>query len=304
MVGLTGLGRRYPHQLSGGQQQRVALARALATDPEIVLLDEPFSSLDASLRASVRAEVHDVLRQTGATSILVTHDQDEALSMADQVAVLRHGVIAQLGTPADIYQRPLDPALARFLGESNVLHAAVGAAASGPAGSLAADTPSASCRSRAGQNRRRRPGERVVGPRDDPARTAHPRRRGQGSGGGDNRELRVLRPRRGGPRPARGRPVARAGGPGHGGLAHEHRVQGGPERGGLRGGLAHPGTRHGSAGDGHEHGTGTSTATAPTPTALGGGTSPRIRETRLGNYSAVVRRPIPSPPEWCKWEVE
>ncbi len=141
MVGLTGLGRRYPHQLSGGQQQRVALARALATDPEIVLLDEPFSSLDASLRASVRGEVHDVLRQTGATSILVTHDQDEALSMADQVAVLRHGVIAQLGTPADIYQRPLDPALARFLGESNVLHAAVGAAASGPAGSMAADTP-------------------------------------------------------------------------------------------------------------------------------------------------------------------
>ncbi len=141
MVGLTGLGRRYPHQLSGGQQQRVALARALATDPEIVLLDEPFSSLDASLRASVRAEVHDVLRQTGTTSILVTHDQDEALSMADQVAVLRHGVIAQLGTPADIYRRPLDPALARFLGESNVLHATVGAAASSPAESLAADTP-------------------------------------------------------------------------------------------------------------------------------------------------------------------
>ena len=100
MVGLSGLHRRYPHQLSGGQQQRVALARALATDPEIVLLDEPFSSLDASLRASVRGEVHDVLRRAGTTSILVTHDQDEALSMADQVAVLRHGVIAQLDTPA------------------------------------------------------------------------------------------------------------------------------------------------------------------------------------------------------------
>ena len=178
MVGLTGLGRRYPHQLSGGQQQRVALARALATDPEIVLLDEPFSSLDASLRASVRAEVHDVLRQTGATSILVTHDQDEALSMADQVAVLRHGVIAQLGTPADIYQRPLDPALARFLGESNVLHAAVGAAASGPAGSLAADTPLGVLPVEGWpEPATERPGERVVGPRDDPARTAPPRRR-------------------------------------------------------------------------------------------------------------------------------
>ncbi len=138
MVGLSGLHRRYPHQLSGGQQQRVALARALATDPEIVLLDEPFSSLDASLRASVRAEVHDVLRRAGTTSILVTHDQDEALSMADQVAVLRHGVIAQLDSPSGIYQRPLDPALARFLGESNVLHANVG-----PNGSAAmvADTP-------------------------------------------------------------------------------------------------------------------------------------------------------------------
>ncbi|HWD53906.1 MAG TPA: ABC transporter ATP-binding protein [Acidimicrobiales bacterium] len=125
MVGLSGLHRRYPHQLSGGQQQRVALARALATDPEIVLLDEPFASLDASLRASVRSEVHDVLHRAGTTSILVTHDQDEALSMADQVAVLRDGVIAQLDTPAGIYQRPLDPGLAQFLGESNVLHVRV-----------------------------------------------------------------------------------------------------------------------------------------------------------------------------------
>jgi iron(III) transport system ATP-binding protein len=141
MVGLAGLHRRYPHQLSGGQQQRVALARALATEPEIVLLDEPFSSLDASLRASVRNEVHDVLRQAGTTTILVTHDQDEALSMADHVAVLRHGVIAQLDTPSGIYGRPLDPALARFLGESNVLHAPVGAAAPDAVSELAADTP-------------------------------------------------------------------------------------------------------------------------------------------------------------------
>ena len=98
--GWPAMARRYPHQLSGGQQQRVALARALASGPDIVLLDEPFSSLDASLRASVRAEVHDVLRLSGATSILVTHDQDEALSMADQVAILRGGVIAQINTPS------------------------------------------------------------------------------------------------------------------------------------------------------------------------------------------------------------
>jgi iron(III) transport system ATP-binding protein len=142
MVGLSGLHRRYPHQLSGGQQQRVALARALATDPEIVLLDEPFASLDASLRASVRGEVHDVLRRAGTTSILVTHDQDEALSMADQVAVLRYGVIAQLDTPSGIYQRPLDPALARFLGESNVLHANVSAKdPNASAAAMVADTP-------------------------------------------------------------------------------------------------------------------------------------------------------------------
>jgi len=121
LVGLAGLARRYPHQLSGGQQQRVALARALASQPEIVLLDEPFSSLDASLRASLRADVHDVLRLSGATSILVTHDQDEALSMADQVAVLRGGVIAQINTPSMLYRAPRDADLAQFLGEANLL---------------------------------------------------------------------------------------------------------------------------------------------------------------------------------------
>jgi iron(III) transport system ATP-binding protein len=125
LVGLSGYRRRYPHQLSGGQQQRVALARALAIEPDIVLLDEPFASLDAALRASVRAEVLEVLRQAGTTSILVTHDQDEALSMADEVAVLRHGVIAQLDTPAGLYGHPEDPELARFLGESNVLEGEV-----------------------------------------------------------------------------------------------------------------------------------------------------------------------------------
>jgi iron(III) transport system ATP-binding protein len=121
LVGLSGFRRRYPHQLSGGQQQRVALARALAIEPEVVLLDEPFSSLDAAMRSSVRADVLAVIRRAGTTSILVTHDQDEALSMADQVAVLRHGVIAQLDSPTALYGRPGDVDLARFLGESNVL---------------------------------------------------------------------------------------------------------------------------------------------------------------------------------------
>ena len=121
LVGLAGYRRRYPHQLSGGQQQRVALARALAIEPEVVLLDEPFSSLDAALRASVRSEVLGVLRQAGTTSVLVTHDQDEALSMADQVAVLRDGAVAQLDTPAGLYGHPGDADVARFLGEANLI---------------------------------------------------------------------------------------------------------------------------------------------------------------------------------------
>jgi iron(III) transport system ATP-binding protein len=99
MVGLTGMGHRYPHQLSGGQQQRVALARALAIRPALVLLDEPFSSLDAGLRASVRSDVQAVLRAGGVTAVLVTHDQDEALSVADQVAVIREGDGDRVATP-------------------------------------------------------------------------------------------------------------------------------------------------------------------------------------------------------------
>ncbi len=121
LIGLTGYDRRYPHELSGGQQQRVALARALAIKPALILLDEPFSSLDAALRTSVRADVVRVLRRAGATALLVTHDQDEALSMADRVAVLRNGVIAQVGTPKELYERPADMDIARFLGEANVV---------------------------------------------------------------------------------------------------------------------------------------------------------------------------------------
>jgi iron(III) transport system ATP-binding protein len=120
-VGLAGLGQRYPHQLSGGQQQRVALARALAIEPKIVLLDEPFASLDAHLRASVRADVQALLAKTGITGILVTHDQDEALSTADRVAVLRDGRIAQCDAPQDLYDRPADADIARFIGDANLL---------------------------------------------------------------------------------------------------------------------------------------------------------------------------------------
>jgi iron(III) transport system ATP-binding protein len=121
LVGLTELAERYPHELSGGQQQRVALGRALAGRPRLVLLDEPFSSLDATLRAAVRAEVLGVLRSTGTTAVLVTHDQDEALSSADRVAVMRGGLITQEGSPRTIYQHPADPDTAAFVGTANLL---------------------------------------------------------------------------------------------------------------------------------------------------------------------------------------
>ena len=121
LVGLSALSRRYPHQLSGGQQQRVALARVLAVQPRIVLLDEPFASLDAGLRAAVRADIHALLRRSGATAVLVTHDQDEALTFADLVAVIREGRIAQVAPPRDLYETPVDPDLAQFVGEANLI---------------------------------------------------------------------------------------------------------------------------------------------------------------------------------------
>jgi iron(III) transport system ATP-binding protein len=121
MVGLATLSKRYPHQLSGGQQQRVALARALAVAPEVVLLDEPFASLDTQLRAKVREEVLEMLRTAGTTALLVTHDQDEALSMADTVAVLRRGRIAQCAAPRELYLRPADPDVAHFVGDANLV---------------------------------------------------------------------------------------------------------------------------------------------------------------------------------------
>jgi iron(III) transport system ATP-binding protein len=121
LVGLAGLQRRMPHELSGGQQQRVAVARALAPDPALILLDEPFSSLDATLRAQLRGEVRDILRAAGATAVFVTHDQGEALEISDRVAVMRAGRIEQVSTPDELYLRPVNRFVAGFVGEANLL---------------------------------------------------------------------------------------------------------------------------------------------------------------------------------------
>jgi iron(III) transport system ATP-binding protein len=123
LVDLAGLGKRLPHQLSGGQQQRVALARALAPEPGLVLLDEPFDALDAGLRAQVRGEVRETLRAAGATALLVTHDQEEALSLADVVAVMREGRIVQSADPQTLYREPVDAEVALFVGEAVLLNA-------------------------------------------------------------------------------------------------------------------------------------------------------------------------------------
>ncbi|MFC7617212.1 ABC transporter ATP-binding protein [Actinokineospora soli] len=127
LVGLAGYGRRMPAQLSGGQQQRVALARALAPRPGVVLMDEPFSALDAGLRDELRADVRAALRAFGATALLVTHDQEEALGVADLVAVLRDGVVAQLGTPEQVYAEPADLGVALFVGEAVTFDGTAGA---------------------------------------------------------------------------------------------------------------------------------------------------------------------------------
>jgi iron(III) transport system ATP-binding protein len=121
LVGLQHKARSYPHELSGGERQRVALARALAPEPEVVLLDEPFSSLDATLRAGLRREVELILRDAEATAVLVTHDQEEALSLADRLAVMREGRLVQVGAPEDVYSRPASRWAAQFVGEVNVL---------------------------------------------------------------------------------------------------------------------------------------------------------------------------------------
>jgi iron(III) transport system ATP-binding protein len=121
LVGLDGMGDRFPHHLSGGQQQRVALARALAPRPSLVLLDEPFSNLDAALRVQMREEVRRILKETGAAAIFVTHDQKDALAISDRVAVMNGGRLEQVGTPREVYQFPHTAFVARFVGQTNLL---------------------------------------------------------------------------------------------------------------------------------------------------------------------------------------
>jgi iron(III) transport system ATP-binding protein len=121
LVELPELGKQYPHQLSGGQQQRVALARALSSSPSVLLLDEPFSNLDAKLRERSRKWLRSLQREIGITTVFVTHDQDEALGMSDRIMVMDHGVIQQSGTPEDIYRRPANRIVADFVGRCNLL---------------------------------------------------------------------------------------------------------------------------------------------------------------------------------------
>ncbi len=142
LVGLDGLGDRSPGTLSGGQQQRVALARALAPAPGVLLLDEPFSNLDTSLRVQVRTEVHQLLASLGVTTVFVTHDQEEAFVLGDEVAVMHGGRIVQQATPAELYARPATSWVATFVGDANlVTGTAAGASATTPVGPVALEHP-------------------------------------------------------------------------------------------------------------------------------------------------------------------
>ncbi len=125
LVGLSGLADRYPRQLSGGQRQRVALARALVIRPRILLLDEPLSNLDAKLREGMQEELRRIQRHFGTTTILVTHDQQEALALSDRIAVMNAGRVEQIGAPRDVYQAPASAFVASFLGKTNILNASI-----------------------------------------------------------------------------------------------------------------------------------------------------------------------------------
>ena len=127
LVGLPGSEGKYPSQLSGGQQQRIALARAIATSPGLLLLDEPLSALDALERVRLRSEIRALQQKLGVTTIMVTHDQEEALAVADRIVVMNHGVIEQVGTPLEVYREPASPFVADFVGKVNVLPARVSA---------------------------------------------------------------------------------------------------------------------------------------------------------------------------------
>jgi len=131
LIGLTGLEKRYPFELSGGQQQRVALARALAAQPAMLLLDEPLSALDAKIRLALRAQIRGIQRELGITTIFVTHDQEEALSMSDRIVVMNDGRVEQIGTPFEIYNRPATRFVASFVGTLSIMNAVVAEPASG-----------------------------------------------------------------------------------------------------------------------------------------------------------------------------
>jgi len=143
LVGLPDQGHKYPLQLSGGQQQRVALARALATSPGLLLLDEPLSALDARVRLRLRDEIKRLQRRLGVTTIMVTHDQEEALAMADRIVVMNHGVIEQVGTPLEVYRKPATAFVADFVGTMTFLEAEVAEGASVRLGDVAIEAPAA-----------------------------------------------------------------------------------------------------------------------------------------------------------------
>ncbi len=142
LVGLTGFERRMPHEISGGQQQRVALARALARRPVVVLFDEPFASLDADLRVSMRAELRRILKAAGTTAVFVSHDQSDALAISDTIVVMRDGRIEQVGTPREVYQFPHTRFVADFVGRTNLFEGRIGT----DGRSVETEIGSASCR--------------------------------------------------------------------------------------------------------------------------------------------------------------
>ena len=142
LVGISNLHARKPHHLSGGEQQRVALARSLATQPKLLLLDEPFSSLDTGLRQTTREEVRELLKTYGISVVLVTHDQEEALCFAERVAVMNNGAIEQIGTPEDVYRKPNSVYVASFLGTTNIIETEIkNGKAETPLGMLTVDHP-------------------------------------------------------------------------------------------------------------------------------------------------------------------
>ena len=196
LVGLGHATKRYPHQLSGGMQQRVALARALAIEPKVLLLDEPLSALDAKVRVQLREEIRRIQLELGITTLYVTHDQEEALSISDRVAVMWNGKIEQIGSPAEMYGSPATPFVAEFIGTMNRLPSTVA-----DDGAIDYDGPEAPGRRRAGAAARR---ARALPPAPGDRRRGHRRRcarRGRADGG---RRLEDL-PRRGHARPRGGR---------------------------------------------------------------------------------------------------